>query len=167
MMRIRCVRLASVLVMFACGFSTAATVFVDDDAAACGDGQSWATAYKHLQDALTAARNTGGTITEIWVAAGTYRPDRSCANPTGTGVRNASFQLISGVALRGGFAGNEDPAAFDLSTRDFEANTTTLSGDLAGNARKPRRVWGRDIHHHIDLPPACRLHAQTAIGAPR
>jgi predicted outer membrane repeat protein len=113
--------------------SDAAVVFVNSQAATCGDGQSWATAYRHLQDALTAARNSGGTITQIWVAAGTYKPDRDCANPNGTGDRAATFSLVDGVALRGGFSGDEDPATFDLAARDFEANQTILSGDLAGD----------------------------------
>lgn len=146
-MQIQHVRLASVLVLLACGFSTAATSFVDDNAAACGDGQSWPTAYRYLQDALTAARNSGGAITEIWVAAGTYRPDRNCANPTGTGDRTATFQLVNGIALRGGFAGNEDPATFDLSTRDFDANKTTLSGDLAGDDALNWANYGENSYH--------------------
>lgn len=106
----------------------AAVVFVDGRAAACGDGTTWATAYKYLQDALTAACYSGGTISEIWIAAGTYRLDRDCAHPTGTGNRAATFTLINGVALRGGFAGSEDPATFDLASRDFDANTSVLSG---------------------------------------
>jgi hypothetical protein len=121
------------IVLAAFGSAQAATVFVDSRVADCGDGQSWATAYKYLQDALTAARNSGGAITEIWVAAGTYQPDRDCTHPTGSLSRTATFQLINDVALRGGFAGNEDPATFDLADRDFQANQTILSGDLAGD----------------------------------
>lgn len=111
----------------------AATLFVNNAATECGDGQTWATAYKYLQDALTAARNSGGTVSGIWVAAGIYQPDRDCAHPTGSGSRTATFQLISGVAIRGGFIGNEDPAAFDLASRSFADHPTILSGDLARN----------------------------------
>ena len=111
----------------------AAVVYVKAGAPEGGDGQSWATAYKYLQDALTAARNSGGTITEIWVAAGTYQPDRDAAEALGTGDRTATFSLISGVALRGGFAGNEDPTTFNLANRNFAAHASILSGDLAGN----------------------------------
>ena len=92
-------------------------LYVDDDAPVAGDGTSWATAYNDLQDALGAA-NPGD---EIWVAAGIYTPDR------GTGDRNATFQLIIGVAIYGGFAGGET----DLGQRDAATNVTILSGDLA------------------------------------
>jgi hypothetical protein len=114
-------------------FAGAGIVFVNDDAPSPGTGQTWATAYPYLQDALTAARNSGGTITEIWVAAGTYKPDRDAVHPTGTRLRTATFALVSGVALRGGFAGTEDPATFNLLNRDFQTYPAVLSGDLNGN----------------------------------
>lgn len=125
---------AAIAIVLACSTAGhAATLFVNSAAADCGDGQTWATACKHLQDALAATHVPGSGITEIWVAAGTYRPDRDCAHPTGTGNRTATFQLITGVAIRGGFAGNEDPATFNLGSRDLAAHLTILSGDLAGN----------------------------------
>ena len=105
--------------------------YVDDDAPVGGDGRSWATSHRYLQDALTAARESGGTVTDIWVAAGTYRPDQGAGKTPGD--RTAAFELINGVAVRGGFAGNEDPAAFDPKNRDLTQNVTILSGDLAGN----------------------------------
>ncbi len=108
-------------------------LFVRSGAASGGDGQSWNAAYPHLQDALDAAEASGGTVSEIWVAAGVYKPDRDNDNPQGTGDREATFQLIDGVAIYGGFAGTEDPATFDLADRDFIANETILSGDLLGN----------------------------------
>jgi len=104
-------------------------LFVDDDAPGCGDGESWGTAYKYLQDALGAAAPGN----EIWVAGGTYQADRNCASPTGTGDRAATFQLKNGVVVYGGFAGNEDPTIFNLDDRDFVASETILSGDLARN----------------------------------
>lgn len=112
--------------------SDAAVVYVDSGAADCGDGQSWATAYKHLQDALTAARNSGGTITEIWVAAGTYKPDRDCANPSGTGDRAAKFEFPEETTVLGGFPGQPGQEG-NLSVRNPQAHRSTLSGDLAGD----------------------------------
>jgi parallel beta-helix repeat protein len=80
-------------------------------------------------------------VSNIWVAAGTYRPS---AHPVGcsscSGPRDNTFLLPDGVALYGGFAGNENPATFDLANRDFTAHETILSGDidqdgtLSGNA---------------------------------
>jgi len=40
------------------------TIFVDDDASTGGDGTSWATAHKHLQDTLAVAEYGD----ELWVA---------------------------------------------------------------------------------------------------
>ncbi len=76
----------------------------------------WApgTAYTDLQTALAAA--TSGD--EIWVAAGTYRPDPS--------DRTKSFLMKNGVGIYGGFAGGETMR----SQRDPSVNVTTLSGDI-------------------------------------
>ena len=51
-------------------------IFVDDDAPPEGDGTSWATAHRFLQDG----------VAEVRVAQGTYRPDRDMSNPGGTGA---------------------------------------------------------------------------------
>jgi predicted outer membrane repeat protein len=104
--------------------------YVDDDAGPGGDGASWATAYRHLSDALAEAAGAGGAVDEIRVGQGTYAPDRSAAVPGGTGDRDATFALVDGVAVRGGFAG---VGAVDPDDRDPLAYETILSGDLAGD----------------------------------
>lgn len=76
---------------------------------------SWATACS-LQRALVAA--TDGD--EIWVKKGIHYPGYSQAD---------SFVLKSGVTILGGFNGSED----DREQRDWEANLTTLSGDVDRN----------------------------------
>jgi len=83
------------------------------------NGTSWGRAFRDLQDALALAQPGD----EIWIAAGTYRPDR------GTGDRNMSFTVEGGVALYGGFAGRE--AAREQ--RNWVRNETVLSGDLNGD----------------------------------
>lgn len=98
-------------------------LFVDADAPAGGDGSTWEAAFCDLQDALAAAAGSGGLVTQVWVAAGTYRPDR------GTHDRNLSFPLVSGVALYGGFAGDET----NVDARDPATHVTVLSGDLLAN----------------------------------
>ena len=57
--------------------------YVDDDAPALGDGLSWDTAYRFLQDALADAEAAAGALTEIHVAQGVYPPDRDESNPDG------------------------------------------------------------------------------------
>jgi len=110
---------------------TGTVLYVNANATGAGLGTSWANAYTSLQDALN---NLCPGITEIWVAQGTYYPDDGVGQTNNS--RNASFQLKSGVALYGGFIGNET----QLSERDWEMNTTILSGDinqsntLAGNS---------------------------------
>ena len=100
--------------------------YVDDDAPLGGDGSSWETAFKFLQDALAVA--LAGD--EIHVAQGTHRPDRDAANPNGTGARTATFQFRNGVALHGGYAGL---GAADPDLRDIALYETILSADLLGD----------------------------------
>ncbi|MEP0847854.1 MAG: hypothetical protein HRF50_13675 [Phycisphaerae bacterium] len=104
-----------------------ARLYVHPDAPGGGDGASWATALNDAQDALCRAVRSRGAVTEVWVAAGAYRPD------AGTDDRLVSFRLADGVTMYGGFAGNET----SLAQRDPIANPTILSGDIgivAGDA---------------------------------
>ncbi len=120
------VLIAAQVVLSALGSAGAQTTwYVNDDAGPPNGCTSWVDACPDLQTALSLA-NSGD---QIWVAAGTYTP----AGPAGE--RTATFQLESGVALYGGFAGTEDPQdpLFTLADRDFVANQTILSGDLDGN----------------------------------
>ena len=107
------------------------TIYVDDDAAGANNGSSWADAYNFLQDALADA-NLAEKPVEIRVAEGVYTPDSNSTVPDGTGYREATFRLINGVTLKGGYAGFGQPdfAEVDPNTRDIEAYTTVLSGDL-------------------------------------
>ena len=98
----------------------AAECYVKWNAGGTNAGTSWTNAYTDLQSALGAS-----PCTEIWVAAGTYKPT------TGTD-RTATFQLKNGVALYGGFAGTETAR----NQRNPAANVTILSGDI-----ERRRRW--------------------------
>jgi parallel beta-helix repeat protein len=93
------------------------TVYVDSIApGSTHDGSSWADAYTDLQKALSAAVS-GQTIE---VAQGTYYP-------TAGTDQTATFQLIDGVAIQGGFAGygQSNPDAQNVA-----AYPTILSGDI-------------------------------------
>lgn len=95
-------------------------LYVAADSPSDGDGFSWATAKRSLQEALLVAGVPCANIRQIWVKSGVYRPDE------GSGERSAAYWLIGGVALYGGFAGNET----SLEQRNLTANPTTLSGDI-------------------------------------
>jgi uncharacterized repeat protein (TIGR01451 family) len=103
----------------AAGAVSAAILYVNAAAPSGGDGGSWADAFNDLQDAL-AATQPGD---EIWVAAGVYKPTDNPAD------RFASFHLVNGVAVYGGFAAWET----SRDQRDWETNVTVLSGDIDDN----------------------------------
>jgi len=122
--------LAVVLVSVASGGEVSLTAgqniyyYVDAHATGTGDGSNWTNAFVYLQDALAVA----GPGSEIRVAQGVYRPHQ------GTGLKGAdpasTFQLRSGIVLKGGYAGGKGSS---LQERDVAAHETTLSGDLLGN----------------------------------
>jgi predicted outer membrane repeat protein len=104
-------------------------LYVDDDAPPGGDGQSWDTAFRYLQDALTEAY-FGLGADEIRIGQGVYRPDRDEGGNVTPDDREATFDLIDTVALMGGYAGIGAP---DPDERDIDLYETILSGDLAGD----------------------------------
>ena len=106
--------------------SAQTTWYVDDDATSNGVGATWSTAFRYAQDALDIATNGD----EIRVAQGTYRPDEDAANTNGTGNRSATFQLLVGVELKGGYAGIGAP---DPDLRDLDSNASILSGDIGSD----------------------------------
>ncbi len=121
-----------VVCVLACGSIVGAgvVIHVDDDAPAGGDGATWDTAIRYLSDALVVASDPAVGVSGIHIAGGIYRPDRSAAAPDGSGSRDATFTLISGVALFGGYAGIGAP---DPDARDSELHESVLSGDLLGD----------------------------------
>ena len=121
----------SILLLFGTAWPSFAekTIYVDANAPGTDDGTSWANAYNFLQDALADANSAEKPI-EIRLAQGVYRPDEDSLHPDGTGEREATFQLINGVTITGGYAGLAQP---DPNVRDVELYETILSGDLEGN----------------------------------
>jgi hypothetical protein len=108
--------------------SIPSVIYVDSQAGGTNDGSSWTNAYTDLQTAITAARFEENNI---WVAAGTYKPQTSVPGTAPEQllngvVREYHFSLKNGVGIYGGFSGTEN----SLADRDVMANQTVLSGDI-------------------------------------
>ncbi|MGA9639156.1 beta strand repeat-containing protein [Flavobacterium sp.] len=101
--------------------------YVKENGAGTKDGTSWTNASGDIQEMI----NGAAANDQIWVAKGTYKPNRPLNN-LGTidanNVNNA-FVLKTDVKLYGGFIGTESV----LLDRSLNVNTTTLSGDFNGD----------------------------------
>ena len=129
------------LVLFVSTTAHSKIIYVDSDVTGVKDGSSWQNAYQYLQDALSAVQSGD----EIHVAQGIYTPDSNSVNPNGSEDRDATFQLINGVTLKGGYAGFGQP---DPNARDIAAYETILSGDLNGDD-DPKFSTKRDNVYHV------------------
>jgi len=132
------VRLVAMIIasaLLTASVSAGPIVYVDASAPAPagGDGSSWASSLKHLRDAIDLAANPVNGITEIRVAQGVYVADRTAAQPLGSRDRNATFTLRNGVAMRGGYHGMAALPKDNPDSRDIDAFTTVLTGDLNGD----------------------------------
>ncbi len=129
--RVAGLRVATGIALALASIGNAGTIYVDDDAAPGGDGAAWTTAFRFLQDALAAA----GPGDEIHIAQGLYKPDVDEAGQVSPGDRQATFMLLSGLALYGGYQGcpGGDCTGIDPDERDIERYPAILSGDLLGN----------------------------------
>jgi hypothetical protein len=101
-------------------------IYVDQNAPACGDGRTWATAVNDLHLGLNMAKVASNLLNpldcpiRVWVKAGTYTPVPS------NGSRDVSFSPPPNVKVYGSFAGTET----DPSQRNIAANPTILSGEI-------------------------------------
>jgi len=104
-----------------------ATGVVYVKAGANGTGLSWSCPTGDLQAAIEGASSGN----QVWVARGTYIPNRTAplTSRVSPGDRDNAFVLKSGVKIYGGFAGSES----SLSERNIANNITILSGDLNGD----------------------------------
>ncbi len=103
------------------------TIYYVDAAKTAGsnDGSSWTDAFTSLQSALDIAQAGD----QIWVAEGVYTPSQRTEEDD---PRSATFNLVDGVTIYGGFAGTPGQEE-DLSLRDWQTYPTILSGDIDGN----------------------------------
>ncbi|RYZ99045.1 MAG: hypothetical protein EOP47_17850 [Sphingobacteriaceae bacterium] len=130
-------------------------VYVKQNGAGNFTGNSWVNAAPEFADALIAAKNNT-TITQIWVAGGTYKPlyspaDNNFGNADG---RNNAFLLVNNVKIYGGFAGTE----VLLTDRDLTItiNKSTLSGDLDNS-----NTINTNDAYHVAIAADCSRHSRT------
>lgn len=131
-------------------------IYVNSLAAGANDGSSWANAYTNLQTAIAAARFEESNI---WVAAGTYKPQApvlaaGTVQPLNGDVRAYNFSLKNGVGIYGGFAGTEN----SLAARDVMANKTVLSGDIGIESD-----ISDNCYHVFYHPPTSNLDASAIL----
>ncbi len=121
----------------------AQSIYVDSDANGLADGSSWQNAFNHLQDALAVASNDD----QIFIAGGTYTPDRDKDNPEGTKDPEAMFELKTAVTIKGGFAGFSEP---NPDARDIVLYETILSGDLNADDEPNFVNYDENTYHIIN-----------------
>lgn len=95
--------------------------YVDGEATASGDGWSWKSAVRSLNEGIERARcgaltNSSCDRWQVWVKRGSHYLHQNC--------RLNTVRLRAGVDVYGGFVGNES----SLDARDFSANETVLDG---------------------------------------
>ena len=117
-----------IFTLFVCQLLVGQTIiYVDKDAAEGGNGTSWATAYKYLNDALNRAGIVSGDY-QIWVAEGIYYPDEGSLYSDDD--PNSKFSIPNSVSeIIGGFIGTETSA----DQADPDQYETTLSGFIYEN----------------------------------
>jgi len=93
----------------------ATTYYVKQGGSDTASGVDWDNAFATITKALGTAHSA--TSDEIWVKAGTYKPDSSS--------RDNTFELVANVPVYGGFSGSEN----FRSERNWVSNPTILSGD--------------------------------------
>jgi len=91
------------------------------------DGSSWENASSDIQSMI----NSASPNTQIWISAGTYKPNRPANNLNiiSPNNRDNAFVMKNDVSLYGGFSGVET----ETSQRDIISNPTILSGDFNDN----------------------------------
>lgn len=147
----------SILLLGACAAaSPAGVIYVDAGAVGAGDGSSWTDAFSDLQDALLAAAPGD----DVWVAAGQYVP-RNVTNPDVP--RGGSFDIPTGVAVYGGFAGDEA----DFAERAELFDQTILSGDVNGDDGPDFANMDDNVYHVVacaQTVESTRLNGLTIRG---
>ncbi|MBS0188734.1 MAG: right-handed parallel beta-helix repeat-containing protein, partial [Planctomycetes bacterium] len=130
-------RLAAGMMSIAASLSAVAanpvvTSYVDQTAPAGGDGTSWETAFRDLQDALSALNSKVAGISPppqyvVKIARGTYKPDHGTKNRDTAFIATLGVSSAVSISLLGSFGGRSSATP---DKQDFVTTRTVLSGDL-------------------------------------
>lgn len=108
----------------------ARTIFVKADGVA---GGNWTTVYTTIHEAVAAAlagqnsaANPNDDVSQIWVAAGTYKPS----------ARNTPIRLLNNVGIYGGFSG-PDGVSFPGETKRGARNTNPFTNGCIVTGDQP------------------------------
>jgi predicted outer membrane repeat protein len=116
--------LISFILLFSLSSFSQSILYVNGDLDHGGNGLTWPTAYKYLQDALDYAESHS-SVKDILIAGGEYLPDiNSISHPNHTNNRSSSFNLRSNLAIYGGY---NNVAPYNRDLNNFE---TVLSGNI-------------------------------------
>jgi hypothetical protein len=114
-------------------------LYVDSLSTGIGEGTSWASPFRYLQDALDIAHQ-GDTI---HLAKGTYYPDDGASQVAGDRIE--SFHVTDSVVIYGGYPSGG-------GTRSPAIHKVVLSGDIDHNdlfvpATQPSHLIGSNAYH--------------------
>ena len=131
--------------------------YVKIEASGDNNGTNWINAFNSLQDALEIA----GEGNEIWVATGTYYPEKDITgNASPSDARTKTWQLKNGVTIYGGFNNTGNPGITD---RDWETYPTILSGDLSENDGADFGNRGDNAYHIFYHPDGTNLNSTAVL----
>lgn len=110
-------------------------LFVDkDQTLQPEDGYQWTTAYNELWEGMQEAQRVAGLFDEIWVAGFEFGQDTPFVyEPTDEEDRTASFDMVDGLMLYGGWEGTHTDRRLHIANKEWDTYVTVLSGDLAGD----------------------------------
>ncbi|HRZ76437.1 MAG TPA: choice-of-anchor Q domain-containing protein, partial [Bacteroidales bacterium] len=133
----------SVNIFNTAGVTSGNIAYVNGNASGADNGTSWSDAFTDLQDALSLASSCS-SVGEIWVAAGTHYPDEGVLQTDND--RTASFSLVDGVDVYGGFAGTET----SRDQRDWKINVSVLSGEIQQDATEANNAYHVVQAYYLD-----------------
>lgn len=132
--------------------------YVKPTATGTGDGSSWDNASGDLQKMIDelADNNVSQQAGEVWVAAGTYKPQSQLISGMNY---SASFRMRDGISVYGGFAGNEtskqERAKKDTMPWDFKNVTVLEAAYYESKLAWTNSKWtvGSDSRHVVWFAP--------------